>query len=592
MKKTTATLLISALLVASLAACDHTDNQNEPESEQGNSHTTDNALIQEELDPATYMSYSLNADGKSYTASPYGLPDAVKELVFPGEYKGLPVTEINIRLDEHSIESIIISEGVKVISGGFDYCTDIKNIYIPASVVSISDHAFNCRATMGGHGFIKSNVIEKIVVAEGNPCYYVDGNCLIEKSSQKIILGCNSSVLPTDGSVKSIGYAAFANCHSIETVILPKSIIEIEASAFDNCDNLKKVYITSSVSEDDKVVNFDPEAVFGHAPLDLLCVPDAESLEMYSKLLGEAYFNMETPFDRVLSIEKANETNLTKEEQSSTVKNGYPLNSSYSGSSTYVSKKEADIYVVEQDDECTLYVPKWDKYYPVLENDFEKNYTCATVVEETAWVFFSPISLTAEIPGYAIYTMYKIDNITGTQTKTEIILPEEMKSTTVFCSMIDESNGFFFIFSQNEQTVTCTELRYLLSTQDGGETWQTIEKDDSWFVTDWRKIPIAAHFFNKNMGILVSRAYANSAGGLQVTLNGGQTWEYISLPFEDYDSEFLNDDYRYAELCDFEFDIHLQKYTLTMQIHSSEQSSQEQYISFTSPDLINWEFTE
>jgi hypothetical protein len=29
---------------------------------------------------------------------------------------------------------------------------------------------------MGGHGFTKSNVIEKIVVAEENPYYYVDGN--------------------------------------------------------------------------------------------------------------------------------------------------------------------------------------------------------------------------------------------------------------------------------------------------------------------------------------------------------------------------------------------------------------------------------
>ena len=127
-------------------------------------------------------------------------------------------------------------------------------------------------------------------MAEGNPYYYVDGNCLIDRRSQKIILGCNSSVIPDDGSVISIGYAAFANCHSIETVILPKSIIEIENSAFDNCDNLQRVYITSSASKDQIVINFDPEFVLAAISEHIYYVPDAESLEIYSKVYGP-YFN-------------------------------------------------------------------------------------------------------------------------------------------------------------------------------------------------------------------------------------------------------------------------------------------------------------
>ncbi len=300
MKKALSVLLIATTICA-VSSCSMKPSNIPTNPVRSTNETINNGDLSEtdntksEFDPETYMCYTLNEDGKSYTAYPSGLPDVMKELVFPGEYKGLPVTEIDVQLNEHSIESIIISEGIKVISGGFDYCTDIKNIYIPSTVDYITEGVFNCRATMGGHGFIKSNVIERIVVAEENPCYYVDGNCLIERSSKKIILGCNSSVIPTDGSVKSIGYAAFANCHLIETVILPKSIIEIENSAFDNCDNLKKVYITSTVSEDNKVVNFDPEPVFGYDPSDMLYVPDAESLELYSKLLGEGYFNIGTP---------------------------------------------------------------------------------------------------------------------------------------------------------------------------------------------------------------------------------------------------------------------------------------------------------
>ena len=139
---------------------------------------------------------------------------------------------------------------------------------------------------MGGHGHIKSNVIEKIFVAEGNPYYYVDGDCLIDRRSQKIILGCNSSVIPDDGSVKCIGYAAFANCHSIETIIIPKSIIELEDCAFYNCDNLKQVYITSSILEDKIIVNFDRETVFGSCSDFILYIPDADSAEIYSKHFG------------------------------------------------------------------------------------------------------------------------------------------------------------------------------------------------------------------------------------------------------------------------------------------------------------------
>jgi len=296
MKKLLSVLLIIATICA-VASCSSKKSSNPENSELLASETTDNGEVPasettdngevpaSEFDPATNMRYTLIDGGKSYSVCPEGLPEVIKELVIPGEYKGLPVTEIHGKFFDHSIETIIISEGIKEILIDFDYCRDIKNIYIPASVIHIGEGAFNSRATMGYPSFIKSNVIEKIVVAEENLYYYVAGNCLIESSSKKIILGCNSSVIPNDGSVKIIGYAAFANCHSIETIILPESIIELEDSTFDNCDNLKQVYITSSISKDKKIVNFDEEIVFGYDSERFFYVPDAESLEIYSKLV-------------------------------------------------------------------------------------------------------------------------------------------------------------------------------------------------------------------------------------------------------------------------------------------------------------------
>lgn len=325
MKKTFCTILAFLLLAASFTACDNnkhdsdlTDVQSQSEIEESlenidttgsNFEETDEKTTESEanvenvdklpgeFDPATSMMYTLNDDGKSYSACPAGLPDVIKELVFPVEYKGLPVTEIHAyKMIEISIETIIIPEGIKVVTGSFDKCFNIKNIYIPASVVYIGC-TFHSRPTMGYPSFIKSNVIEKIVVAEGNPYYYVDGNCLIDRRSKKIILGCNSSVIPIDGSVKRIGEAAFANCKSIETIILPKSIIEIEIYAFVNCPNLKQVYITSSVSEDKKIINFDAEFTFEDGSQHIFYVPDAESLEIYSKIFGSyhAKFEIGTP---------------------------------------------------------------------------------------------------------------------------------------------------------------------------------------------------------------------------------------------------------------------------------------------------------
>ena len=307
MKKRLLSLLLSALLVANISSCNYvsenkTDNtfKNTDTIESTNEITNDSEVpdtsnIESEYDPATYMRYTLNDDGNSYSVCPAGLPEVIKELVIPGEYKGLPVTKVYGAMGERSIETIIISEGIQEISVDFDYCRDIKNIYIPASVSYIPECTFNCRATMGGHGFIKSNVIEKIVVAEGNPYYYVDGNCLIDRRSQKIILGCNNSIIPNDGSVKSIGRAAFANCHAIESIIIPKSIVEIEYAAFDNCDNLKRVYITSSASKDQIIINFDPEFVLGYGSEHVFYVPDSESLEIYSKVYGPYFNEIGTP---------------------------------------------------------------------------------------------------------------------------------------------------------------------------------------------------------------------------------------------------------------------------------------------------------
>ena len=108
----------------------------------------------------------------------------------------------------------------------FDGCTGLTSLTIPASVTFIDDFAIrNCTG------------LEKITVKKGNTVYHSAGNCLIETASGTLIWGCKNSVIPTNGSVKSIGYGAFSNC-DLTAVTIPASVTSIGTCAFKGCSRL------------------------------------------------------------------------------------------------------------------------------------------------------------------------------------------------------------------------------------------------------------------------------------------------------------------------------------------------------------------
>ena len=87
-----------------------------------------------------------------------------------------------------------------------------------------------------------------IVVEEGNPVYHSDGNCLIETESKTLVAGCNTSVIPDDGSVTSIEDSAFRGCTGLTSVTIPDSVTSIECQAFYGCTGLTFVTIPDSVT--------------------------------------------------------------------------------------------------------------------------------------------------------------------------------------------------------------------------------------------------------------------------------------------------------------------------------------------------------
>ena len=168
----------------------------------------------------------------------------------------------------------------------FETCIALTNITIPNSIISIDSAFYGCTGlttvnwnatacTSAGSQYntifegcsnlatvnIGDNVkiipyyafsyctgLTSITVAKGNTKYHSAGNCLIETESKTLIAGCKNSIIPTDGSVTSIGGGAFSNCTGLTSVTIPDSVTSIGREAFYGCTGLTSITIPNSVT--------------------------------------------------------------------------------------------------------------------------------------------------------------------------------------------------------------------------------------------------------------------------------------------------------------------------------------------------------
>ena len=138
-----------------------------------------------------------------------------------------------------NVNTININSATRILYfNSLENCSNLTSINIPKSVVYIEAGVFG-----------SCQFLDTITVEEENSKYQSINNCLIDINEKVLMLGCKSSVIPSDGSVTSIGYKAFYDCKGLTEIELPNTITSIGNQAFLYCRDLKNIVIPTSVTK-------------------------------------------------------------------------------------------------------------------------------------------------------------------------------------------------------------------------------------------------------------------------------------------------------------------------------------------------------
>ena len=133
-------------------------------------------------------------------------------------------------------DSIHIKEGTKTIYADTSACrafesVELKSLFIPDSVTSISEYAFE-----------GLNNLESIVVDENNPVFDSRNNCnaVIETATNRLLLGCKNTVIPK-GVVRI--EQAFNLSKGLTSLYIPDSVTSFDNYAFWGLCDLESIVV-------------------------------------------------------------------------------------------------------------------------------------------------------------------------------------------------------------------------------------------------------------------------------------------------------------------------------------------------------------
>ena len=121
--------------------------------------------------------------------------------------------------------------------GAFAGHDSLRNFEVPEFIAKIHN----------GRAFADCHNLRRLTVARGNRHYYSHNDCIIEKSSGRLVFGLNPENIPDTDSVKTIGMGAFPETSGATRITLPRGVEEISEFVFYNFTDLRSVTLPDSL---------------------------------------------------------------------------------------------------------------------------------------------------------------------------------------------------------------------------------------------------------------------------------------------------------------------------------------------------------
>lgn len=246
---------------------------------------------------------------------------SLKEIIIPDS-----VTRISWSAFSNctSLSKVKLSNNLTEIeSGTFAGCTSLKEVVIPDSVTSIGRSAFsNCISlesiTIGSgveslddEWIASCRRLANITVSPDNKTYSSVDGVLFNKDKSELLaypIGNKRSSYTIPDGVEKIGKKAFYGCRYIESLTIPVSVAEIEASALGNCYDIRTINYLGTREQWKEVVIGADNYMF--ALVNVRCADDSQCRHVWGEweVVEEATYEKDGLERRVCSLCKAEQT--------------------------------------------------------------------------------------------------------------------------------------------------------------------------------------------------------------------------------------------------------------------------------------------